>query len=281
MLLAAWCAAWPAFAQVTVEVVTEQDKFLPAESLPVAVKIVNRSGRTLNLGADPRWLTFVVQGRDGFVVEQSGEVPVEGGFKLESGEVATRRVDLAPYFSVTRTGGYQIEATVQLRELNGQVSSKPKQFDVIEGAIIWTQEFGVPPPPGETNQSLEVRRYTLLKANYLKSELRLYVRVSEEADQRVVKVFPAGPIVSFGQPETQLDKQNNLHFIYQSGRVTCLYLMVSPDGEIVRRQTYEYAGSRPRLSGDDSGKVFVKGGVRRPAKNDLPATTSEPSPAPK
>ena len=280
-MLAALLAAFPAWAQVTVEVVTEQDKFLPAESLPVAVKVVNRSGRTLHLGDQPDWLTFTVLGRDGFVVEKTGDVPVEGAFKLESGEVVTRRADLAPYFSLTRSGGYRIEATVQLRELNGQVTSKPKLFDVIEGAIIWTEEFGVPPAAGETNKTLEVRRYTLLKANYLKSELRLYFRVTDEAEQKVIKVFPIGPMVSFSEPRAQLDKHNNLHMIYQSGRVACLYVMITPDGDILRRQTYEYAGSRPRLTADESGNISVAGGIRRPTSSDLPATTSEPSPAPK
>jgi hypothetical protein len=280
-MLAALLATLTGRAQVTVEVVTEQDKFLPAEAMPVAVRVVNRSGRTLNLGDQPDWLTFDVEGRDGFVVEKTGEVPVLEPFKLESGEVVTRRADLAPYFSLNRPGGYRIEATVQLRELGGQVTSKAKNFDVIEGAILWTQEFGMPSSGGATNQPLEVRRYTLLKANYLKSELRLYFRVSDEANQKVIKIFPVGPMVSFSDPMRQLDKQNNLHLIYQSGRVACLYVMITPDGEILRRQTYEYAGSRPRLTADESGKITVAGGVRRPTPSDLPATTSEPSPAPK
>src|SRR5262245_32607085 len=91
LLATALFAVLPAVAQVTVEVVTEQDKFLPAESLPVAVRVVNRTGRTLHLGDQPDWLTFAVEGRDGFVVEKTGEVPVDGAFKLESGEVVTRR----------------------------------------------------------------------------------------------------------------------------------------------------------------------------------------------
>jgi hypothetical protein len=229
MLAALWLATFPAWAQVTVEVVLEQDKFLPAESVPVAVRVTNRSGRTLHLGEQPGWLTFDVEGRDGFVVEKLGEVPVEGAFKLESGEVATRRADLAPYFSLVRPGGYRVAATVQLRELEGQATGKARNFDVIEGAIIWSQEFGVPLAAGNTNQPLEVRRYTLLKANYLKSELRLYFRVTDEENNKVIKVFPVGPMVSFSTPEQQLDKHNNLHLIYQTGRVACLYVMITPD----------------------------------------------------
>lgn len=282
-MLALWLSVLPLCAQVSVEVVTEQDKFLPAESLPVAVKITNRSGRTLNLGDQPGWLTFSVEGRDGFVVEETGEVPVIGPFKLASGEVATRRVDLAPCFSLNRPGGYRIEATVNLKELGGQATSKAKNFDVIEGAILWSQEFGMPAGDGtnSTHQPLEVRRYTLLKANYLKSELRLYFRVTEEANNKVIKVFSIGPMVSFSDPKAQLDSQNNLHLIYQSGRIACLYVMLNPEGEILRRQTYEYTGSRPRLTVDATGNITVAGGLRRPAPDDLPAPTSEPAQKPK
>jgi hypothetical protein len=204
-------------------------------------------------------------------VEKTGDTPVLGKFRLESSEVATRRVDLAPYFQLTRTGGYKIEATVLLPDLAGQVTSRPKNVDVIEGAILWTQEFGVPQRTPGTNQPLEVRRYTLLKANYLKNELRLYFRVTDEASGRILKVSAVGPMVSFSDPQTMLDKENNLHLIYQSGRIACLYSMVTPDGELVKRQTYEYQGSRPRLTADDSGKISVTGGLRKPTSNDFPS----------
>ena len=48
VLLAA--ALSPVSAQVTVELTQEQDQFLPAEAMPVAVRITNRSGQNLRLG---------------------------------------------------------------------------------------------------------------------------------------------------------------------------------------------------------------------------------------
>ena len=85
-------------------------------------------------------------------------------------------------------------------------------------------------------------------------------------------------MVSFSEPRVQLDGSNNMHLIYQSGRVACLYLMITPDGDILRRETYEYAGSRPRLTADETGKITVVGGIRRPGANDLPPNSVEPSP---
>src|SRR5438128_3208600 len=112
----------PLLAQVSVDVLLgagapsqEQDQFLPAESLPVAVRISNRSGQTLRLGSDDDWLIFSVETRDGGVVSQTGNVPVAGEFVLESSKAATRRVDLAPSFSLLKPGRYSVTATVRVK----------------------------------------------------------------------------------------------------------------------------------------------------------------------
>jgi len=79
--------AWfTASAQVSVEVVMDQEQFLPSEAVPVAVKITNRSGQPLHLGAEANWLTFSVESKDGFVVIKNAEVPVAGEFDLGSSE---------------------------------------------------------------------------------------------------------------------------------------------------------------------------------------------------
>ena len=65
-----------ASAQVSVELAMDQEQFLPSEAVPLAVKITNRSGQPLHLGAEANWLTFSVEADDGFVVIKNAEVPV-------------------------------------------------------------------------------------------------------------------------------------------------------------------------------------------------------------
>ena len=50
----------------------EQRQFLPSEAIPAAVRITNRSGQPLHLGADANWLTFNVESADGFIVVKNG-----------------------------------------------------------------------------------------------------------------------------------------------------------------------------------------------------------------
>jgi hypothetical protein len=252
-----------ASAQVTVEVMLDQEQFLPSEALPVAVRITNRSGQPLHLGADADWLTFSVSSADGFVVTKIADPPVVGEFDLGSSLMATKRVDLAPYFKLVREGGYRIVATVRIKNWNQDLASEPRTFDVIEGAKLWSQTFGLPVPAGMTNTAPEIRKYTLEEANYLHSQLRMYVEVTDELERHVFKVRAIGPMVSFSQPEAQIDRLSYLHVLYQGSARTFTYTLVSPDGDIVRQEAYDYVDTRPRLQTDDAGNITVLGGVQR------------------
>jgi hypothetical protein len=261
-------------AQVAVEVTTEQEQFLPSETLPVAVKITNRSGQPLHLGADPNWLTFDVESEDSFIVVKNAEVPVLGEFDLGSSQVATKRVDLKPYFNLTRPGRYRITATLRIKDWSAETASPPKFFDVISGAKLWSQDFGIPAPGGATNGAPEVRKYTLEQANYLRSQLRLYVEVSDASEAHVFNVVSIGKMVSFSAPEEQLDRYSNLHVLWQSGASIFTYAVVNPDGGLARQDVYDYNTTRPRLTMSDDGTVSVFGGVRRPKDGELPVVRS-------
>jgi hypothetical protein len=278
----AWLTFFSASAQVTVDVVLDQEQFLPSETLPVAVRITNRSGQPLHLGADANWLTFNVESVGGPVVVKKADVPVQGEFDVGSSQMATKRVDLAPYFVLTRQGGYRINATVRIKDWGAEIHSPPRAFDVIDGAKLWSQTFGLPVPAGTTNRAPEVRKYTLEEANYLRSQLRMYVQVSDEAETHVFKVRAIGPMVSFSQPEAQLDRLSHVHVLYQSGARNFTYSEVNPDGDIVRQEIFDYLNARPRLHTDDDGNITVLGGERRVKLEGMPVVkppNEAPAPA--
>jgi len=284
-LTGALAAAWisQAVAQVTVEVTLPQEQFLPGEAIIAAARITNRSGQKLHLGAEKDWLSFSVESRGDFVVAKLGDVPVTGEFDLDSAKVATRRVDLAPYFALTQPARYSVTATVKIRAWDREISSSPRSFDIIHGANLWEQEFGVPAAPGDTNATPEVRKYILQQANYLKGQLRLYLRLTDASEDKSFRVFPIGQMVSFSRPEGQVDKSSSLHVLYANGPHSYSYTIFNPDGDLVGRETFDYATSRPRLHVDQEGKISVVGGVRRFTPKDLPAAkpaVAEPPAAP-
>lgn len=270
----------PLGAQVSVEVVLDQEHFLSGENLTAAVRITNRSGQTLHLGGEEDWLTFALESRDGRgIVEKHSEPSVLGAFTLETTKVATRRVELVPHFDLARSGRYAIVATIRIKEWGQTLTTKPKGFDIINGAKLWSQDFGVP-AEGALNRAPEVRKYALEQANYLRTQLRLYFRLTDAAGERVLKVFSLGPMVSFGIPEQQIDQASNLHVLFQNGARAFSYTVINPDGEIIARQTHDYANTRPRLQLDEKGRIAVAGGARRPTADDVPGPIPIEEPAP-
>jgi hypothetical protein len=197
--------------------------------------------------------------------------------------VATLHVDLAPYFVMTHAGRYRVVATVHIPEWGTDMASPAKEFDIIDGARLWTQDFGMPVPAGVTNQPPVVRKYILEEANYLRQQLRMYVLVSDQSGSRVLKVSAIGPMVSFSRPEAQLDRLSNLHVLYQSGAQSFIYSVVNPDGNIAQQEIYDYLGTRPRLGMSGDGDIVVRGGVRRVKPGEEPVVKSPaelPAPAP-
>jgi len=258
---------------VTLELSLDQDQFLPAETLPVTIHVINNSGQNLHLGTDNNWLTFNVKSLDGnlSVVKQS-QPPVAGVFDLGSSEVAIKHVDIEPYFNLRQTGRYSITAFLHIPEWNMDVSSGPQEFDIIDGAELWSQAFGLPVPAGVSNRPPEIRKYVLEEANYLQRQLRMYLLVTDETGQNIFKVSAIGPMVSFSQPEAQLDDDSNLHVIYQTGAESFLYSVFNPDGTVLQQDVYDYLNSRPHLGLDSSGHIVVLGGARRvkPSDTQLP-----------
>ncbi len=271
--LAGWLAiifVSRAAAQVEVTMSLDQEQFLPSETIPLAVKITNRSGQQLHLGADADWLTFGVESADGFVVLKNSEVPVTGAFDLETGQLAIKRVDLQPYFNLGKPGRYRVTATLHIKDWSVQLASAPKSFDVITGAKLWEQNFGV----ATTNGVPEARKYLLEQANYLKEQLRLYVQVSDPSESQVFKVTALGPMVSFSHPEAQVDRQSRLNVLWQTGAQGFSFVVVNSDGTAAPVEYYDIFPTRPKLAVTDDGDVVVVGGARRAKAAELPMVKS-------
>lgn len=257
--------AFAAPAQISVELALDQDQFLRDESLPVKVRIVNRSGQTLRFSPGADWLSFNVETRDGKVVQKAGDLPGLEEFSLDSSMVATRLVDLSRAFNFELPGRYNMTAIIKVHEWNEEFASKAKPFEIVRGTKLWEQEFGIP----SENQAPEVRKYVLQQANYQK-RLMLYLRVTDMNERFTYRCFPVGPLVSFNRPEAQVDRVSNIHLLFQTGARSFRYAVYNPSAELLVRQYHEYGRTRPALRMNDAGGIFVSGGTRRILADDVP-----------
>lgn len=270
-------AASSASAQVAVELLLDEPEFLRDESLVVKVRVTNRSGRALQLGQSNDWLSFTIQASDGAAVLRLSEPPVTGLFTIESGQTATKSVDLMPCFDFPDTGRYTVSALVRIPQWGGEIASPGKTFHLIKGSRLWEEEFGLPGREGPP----EARKYSLVRANGVKQQ-RLYVRITDPDERRVFKVAPVGQMVSFGRPEALVDGASLLHILFQNGPRSFLYGAFDPNGNWKARLTFDYGSTRPNLRVSQQGQVHVAGGIRRVTPSDIlpkSATTEAKPPA--
>jgi hypothetical protein len=252
-------------AQVTAEIVFDQEQFLRSESLPMRLRISNFSGQTLVLGTQPDWVNFTIESREGTPLKRTGEIPPVKPLTVLSAKTASLQTDLMPYFNVSEPGHYSVKAKIKIPQIDKEITTEPKTFDVISGTKVWEREVGL---PGTTPPVM--RKFALQQATFIK-QLRLYVRLTDPQESMVFRVLPLGTLVSFSQPETVLDNASQLHVLFQTGARSFLYSIVTPEGDQIVRQTWDYTGdSRPRLRAEADGRVIVTGGVRRILLSDLP-----------
>jgi hypothetical protein len=262
--LAALAFALGAGAQVNVELVLDQEQFLRSESLPIRLKISNFSGQTLRLGDQPDWLNFTIEAQEGKPLSKTGDIPLPKPFAVESAKTATLRTDLMPHFDLSEPGHYTIRARIKVPQLEKELSTATRRFDIVTGTKLWEKEVGMP-----GTQPLVVRKFALQQANFLK-QLRLYVRVTDAAESKVIRVLPIGTLLSFSAPEPLIDQSSHLHVLFQNGPRSFLYSVIAPDGEQILRQTFDQTTTRPRLRAEEDGRVAVRGGARRILLSDLP-----------
>ena len=271
VLLAVLSLVWTSSGQVTVELLLDQEQYLRDESILIKARVVNRSGQMIHLGQDNDWLNISVERTGGAPVARSGQVPLKGAFNVESAQMATREVDIQPWFDLSEPGRYTVAASLRLKQWDQEVSAKPKTFEVVRGTKLWEHEVGVPSSAG----SPETRRFILQQANYRK-QLKLYARISNNDDSYAYRLIQLGSVVSFGRPEAQVDRESNWHVLFQTGARSFSYSVLDPNGTLLSKHTYDYTATRPSLRTKD-GVIFVAGGSRRMTPTDLPASSSIPS----
>lgn len=279
ILLLVGSMALRSHSQISVEIQLDQRQFLRNESLPVKVRLVNRSGQAVRLGDVPDWLSFSVETRDGKTINPVEPILAGGNFDLESAESVTKQIDLATGYDFSQPGSYRVTALARFPKLNFSTTSSTQPFDIVRGSQLWTEVCGVPVTSGPPRWIT----YSLLQANHVK-QLRLYVRVADEPEGPFVRVIPLGQVVAFAKPEQMIDRSSSLHVLYQTGPRSFEYCEVAPNGTLTQRTSYSLTAYRPRLAMDETGKISVKGGASQaiPAwKTNLPpilkATNSEPA----
>jgi hypothetical protein len=257
---------------LTAELKLDQNQFLPNEDVQLKVRIANHSGQDLTLGQADDWITFSVQGADDAIVTKLGDVPAAGAFTLHSAQTGTRTFNLTPYFDFHRPGRYVLAATMKIAQWNQELPCKPVALTIVQGVRVPNVPevaVGVLPLDGATNQPPEIRKFVLQKVNYT-TESRLYLRLTDASGARTFRLLPIDRMLTFSEPEAQVDRFSNMHILNQTGAKSFCYCVVNARGQMLEKETYDYTQFRPTLRNGQDGRVFVSGGIRRFTNQDIP-----------
>ena len=275
LLLAGHSFLLTAVGQVSVKLELDRDQFLCGEDFILKVKITNFSGQELVLGRTKDWLAFTVGSVQGSIVSQVAEVPVEGEFRLPSSSVATKRVNLVPYYDgLSKPGRYEVTSTVRIHQWGEEFHSPLRSFNVSPGTKLWEQDVGV--SAGVPGVAPFVRTYMLQQTSRGRRMI-LYARVSDAESGMTLRVFPLGNLVSFNRPQPQIDRTGNLHVLFQYGAKSFSHCGIDPQGRLTLRQTYLLGRGRPALRITQEGQVVVTGGMRHLRYDDIPRTRPSPT----
>ncbi len=268
--LAVWLAtAGVLFAQqISVELITNQDIYLPNEALRVGVKISNRSGQPVIFGDDGAWAQFSIMGSDKLPLGKTGDPAPGEIFVLANASQITRWFDLSPHFDLGTPGTFTVSTAVRVKQWGETFTGTVKRFDIVRGVNMAEIPFGV--ASRQSSGIPEGRKYILQKVRDTR-EARLYLRVISDDGLKIYNVLPLGVLISLSKPEYQADQHGRFHALFQTGSRYFTYCLASPDGQMIQRHIYEYTQKKPTLGLDENGRTIVKNGVRKPTPDDFPA----------
>jgi hypothetical protein len=246
-----------ASGQVRVDLEFRRKLFVMYEPLIAVVTINNLSGRPLLLQSTDQhqWFGFNIEAVDGRLMVPVNPNYVTPPAAIGPGERMTRSVNLTPLFPLHDFGAYRVRAAIWVEEFGRYFSSPPLNVEITDGRPIWQEVVGV---PGESGAP-ELRTITLL-SHKLSRSTRLYARIENRERGRVYATHQLGPFLTFGRPEVMLDADNGIHILQNSSPKQFIYTHLNLDGEIMVRQAYREAGSRPSLAKQAGGSVAVAGG---------------------
>ena len=203
----------------------------------------------------PGWLAFNIQSEDGIILPKQAQIEQGEPFSLLSGQYGIKKVNLGGIYSFHETGEYRVVATIKIAQWSQQVTSSQAKFIVMNGIVMKELPdltFGVPPAPGQPSALPEIRKYVILKTELLREddstkgstmgkprdpEDVLYFQLTDSTGAKPIRTFLLGRVINLTtKPEARLDKDSNLHLLYQQGPKSYSYFAISPNGILLLRQ---------------------------------------------
>lgn len=269
-VVALWMILWafPAAAQVAVELSLNQEKYMQYEPIYAKVRLRNYSGRPLVFGKDEslrgELLLEITRNRRLLTPVSNKDISVIGTVLLpgQSDEFVFR-VDR--HYKMTQIGHYNIHAYVRHKKLPDVFRSPERSIEITSGVELWRRSVGVPDVLAGTrdvkmnDKPLKMRSFSL---RVLEERAVRYYYVVVEDSRKVYGVIRVGREVSSAPRSQEVDMLNRLHLVVPVASRLFRYIVINLDGKIEQQEFIKRDRSVPGLVRDrKSGQVTRVGGV--------------------
>ena len=261
-------AALPVFAQVSVELVLNQEKYMQYEPIYARVRLRNYSGQPLVFGKNEQLkgeLLLEIEHDHRIVPLQSAEDFSLIGTVLMPGQTSEFVFQVNRYYRLTKPGRYTMHAYVRHKMLPSMFRSADTSLEISPGVELWRRTVGVPDvlsgarSGAERRKGLELRTFSL---RVLEERATRHYYIVVEDPKRVFGVIRAGRDVSSAVYSIEVDMLSRLHLVVPVANKLYRYMVVNLDGRIEQQEMLKQDQDVPRLIRDRrTGQITRVGGV--------------------
>lgn len=256
--------AAPAWAQVTVRLDMERERYLLYEPMTATVEIGNYGASEVQLADQESmpWLRFEINRSNGERIGMVGPGFLAGAVALAPGRAIAKSADLVAYYMIRAPGKYRIRALVKIAGGSGSFASRERSVEVVGGRQILAKPAGFKDESGKDC----LRNYVVLETR-LATQVWLYARTEDQPGDTIYGVVPLGEWVTFSTPTAETDRNGNLHVLHQAQPRLYRYSVISPNSVVLKRELFSNYNTVPQLQRTEDGQVKMVGGenITRPA----------------
>ena len=263
-----------AYAQISITVSTNRDRYIRFEPVEVSVLLQNYSGHSLSFET-------TTQKEGGYILFEIGNAegrnvpPISEGFipttnlVLAPGEGKSITLLLSDFFNIQDEDDYHLVVRVGHHRFQNDFVSQPKHFRVRKGIEIWKKLVG--PPNQDQNKTIATRTCSL---NTIRNDDGNIYFLRIEDDAYVYATIRLGPRVLGINPQCEIDALSRIHTLIQVAPRLLNYRIFDLEGDLKQSTHYLIEKTVPSLyRAADLGTVTVVGGVRATEGVDFKVNT--------
>ncbi|PTX97284.1 hypothetical protein DB346_19965 [Verrucomicrobia bacterium LW23] len=242
--------------QLDVQMSLKRNDFMLFEPIIVEVSIKNNGTEDVTLSSndpDKPWISFLMRDSRGKSVRPDLGAIYPDRVVRAQGPPLRLTLDITPYYMLRDVGEYKIQCAIKVQGMVNHLVTEPAQrFQISEGRQLYTVSH---------RYKDALLTYSVMRFSPDLSSTYVYLRVVNEAGNRVLSNTILGDMADTQTPQLLFDNNGNVHVMHVIGVGTYRYSRLNPTGRELQEQlVYKSSQGIPPQIVAHNGAVVVAGG---------------------